>query len=103
MSSLLLFGLGSGLSGRRWRLRLPVRILSVQVPYIEAIYKKLAKRIECFASCPLRAGVSAQVKVAHLYLNELRDLFTQFLLEKEFTFNMDTLDKLIPGNACRSI
>ncbi|GBP43219.1 hypothetical protein EVAR_39276_1 [Eumeta japonica] len=31
MSSLLLFGLGSGLSGRRWRLRLPVRILSVQV------------------------------------------------------------------------
>ncbi|GBP46371.1 Mariner Mos1 transposase [Eumeta japonica] len=30
MSSLLLFGLGSGLSGRRWRLRLPVRILSVQ-------------------------------------------------------------------------
>ncbi|GBP56114.1 hypothetical protein EVAR_26085_1 [Eumeta japonica] len=31
MSSLLLFGLGSGLSGRRWRLRLPVRILSVQL------------------------------------------------------------------------
>ncbi|GBP18799.1 hypothetical protein EVAR_93227_1 [Eumeta japonica] len=30
MSSLLLFGLGSGLSGRRWRLRLPVRIVSVQ-------------------------------------------------------------------------
>ncbi|GBP71152.1 hypothetical protein EVAR_37247_1 [Eumeta japonica] len=30
MSSLLPFGLGSGLSGRRWRLRLPVRILSVQ-------------------------------------------------------------------------
>ncbi|GBP96138.1 hypothetical protein EVAR_90068_1 [Eumeta japonica] len=30
MSSLLLFGLGSGLSGRRWQLRLPVRILSVQ-------------------------------------------------------------------------
>ncbi|GBP22763.1 hypothetical protein EVAR_13554_1 [Eumeta japonica] len=34
MSSLLLFGLGSGLSGRRWRLRLPVRILSVQLVYI---------------------------------------------------------------------
>ncbi|GBP10302.1 hypothetical protein EVAR_5624_1 [Eumeta japonica] len=34
MSSLLLFGLGSGLSGRRWRLRLPVRILSVQISMI---------------------------------------------------------------------
>ncbi|GBP42190.1 hypothetical protein EVAR_25816_1 [Eumeta japonica] len=33
MSSLLLFGLGSGLSGRRWRLRLPVRILSVQCSF----------------------------------------------------------------------
>ncbi|GBP87685.1 Trans-1,2-dihydrobenzene-1,2-diol dehydrogenase [Eumeta japonica] len=49
MSSLLLFGLGSGLSGRRWRLRLPVRILSVQMV--------------------LRWGIVSAGKISHDFVN----------------------------------